>query len=175
MYYRDRAYFYMKNLATSLPYKEDPNYNEQYIRYIEKCSKIDDDVEKELTEAGINLITIKREGEVPSKLGGKYKQFSFTRAWYYWIVRGLVPLKLAQKLYKEGPKSIRVNGHIGGIEPNLEESIYYRKEVDTHIERWYESINIKDKTEDNAYIDLYHIDTQEGLNYFVKFLKDNDV
>ena len=157
----------MKNLATSLPYKEDPNYYKKY-------EEIDDECEKELTEAGIELIAIRREGEVPSKLGGKYKQFSFIRAWYYWVVRGPLPLKLAQKLYKEGPKSIRVNGDIEGIEPNLGESIYYRKEVDTRIER-YESINIKDKTEDNAYIDLYHIDTQEGLNYFVKFLKDNDV
>lgn len=77
--------------------------------------------------------------------------FAFCRAWYYWIVAGAVPLRVAQEMYDNplGHKDVRVAGYAGNTEPA----------------GWAKTIGGK------QFITSYHIDSQEGLNYFVETVK----
>lgn len=52
-------------------------------------------------------------GEPKSMVYGKLNGFTFERAWYYYVVEGLVPLDIANELYrtKVGKSDIRVAGH----------------------------------------------------------------
>lgn len=79
--------------------------------------------------------------------------FTFTRAWYYWRVNGYVPLDIAVEMYENpnGRKDIRANGHCGCPPPS--EQLVQHKVCGMDV------------------VDSYHIDTQEGLNYFVATLK----
>ena len=74
----------------------------------------------------------------------------FTRAWYYWCVSGYVPLHVAEEMYENpnGRKDIRANGHCGCPPPS--EQLHYHKVCGMDV------------------VDSYHIDSQEGLNYFVQ-------
>lgn len=97
------------------------------------------------------------KSEVPYHVIGNLGdgKFIFKRAWYYWMVKGNVPIKIANQLYKDplGEKDVRVVGHCGCPPPK----------------KWAENIDGK------KCITSYHIDSQEGLNLFVKSLKDSGV
>ncbi len=82
-----------------------------------------------------------------------YVSFTFERAWYYWMVRGYVPLDIAVEMYENpnGRKDIRVAGHCACPHP-----------ADWKVKHKVCGMNV---------VDHYHIDTQEGLNYFVETLK----
>lgn len=145
---------------------------------VEDC---DVTIRKELEKAGIDIYNIKEPGrsEVPytlyGSLGGKplndeekdfmdrhglmievikdNSSFIFTRAWYYWMVKGYVPLDIAVEMYENpnGRKDIRVAGHCACPHP-----------VDYKVRHKVCGMNV---------VGSYHIDTQEGLNYFVATLK----
>lgn len=79
----------------------------------------DRQVALELDECGVP-IHVDRDavGEVPTILYGRLPavsrpHFVFRRAWYYWVVRGEVPLSVAKELYADpvGQKDVRVAGH----------------------------------------------------------------
>ena len=97
--------------------------------------------------------------EVPYHIIGNLGdgQFIFKRAWYYWIVRGNVPLKIAKKLYEDpiGKEDVRVNGNCG-CPPPKGRSVNKGKGI-------------------GKVITTYHIDSQEGLNLFVRVLKEEGV
>jgi len=82
------------------------------------------------------------QSEVPYHIVGKYNQFIFERAWYYYVVNGNVPLEVAKELYSNpiGRIDIRVGGDCSCPPPNY--TVY-----------------------------TYHIDSQEGLNLFVSTIK----
>lgn len=105
------------------------------------------------------------KGECQYTLIGKFKDWTFTRAWYYWIAstegKG-VPLKIALEMHnKKYPdemfdhdqqkgkygNSIRVGGHCGCPSP------------DEYGGR-------------SGFVTSYHIDTQEGLNEFARVLNN---
>lgn len=145
---------------------------------VEEC---DVTIRKELEKADINIFNIKEPGrsEVPYTLyggiGGEpldedgqgfmdrhgvtvdtmkgFVSFTFERAWYYWVVRGYVPLDIAVEMYENpnGRKDIRVTGHCACPHP-----------ADWKVKHKVCGMNV---------VDHYHIDTQEGLNYFVATLK----
>lgn len=75
--------------------------------------------------------------------------FVFTRGWYYWVVQGFVPLAVAEELYEDpiGRKDIRVAGHCDRPHPK----------------NWTR----RHKVCGVQVVDMYHIDSQEGLNLFV--------
>lgn len=71
-------------------------------------------VEKELMRAGIDLLRgMPRDNEVPASIRGQLGKFTFTRAWYYWVVKGDVPIEVARELYEDpvGKTDVRVAGH----------------------------------------------------------------
>jgi hypothetical protein len=86
--------------------------------------------------------------------GNPYFDFLFDRRWYYWSVKGKVPLEVAQEMYANpiGRKDVRVAGHCGCPEPKIGE---YGTDWDNG--RWV--------------VSCYHIDSQEGLNLFVETVK----
>lgn len=138
-------------------------------------------ISEELEKAGIDIYNIKEpdRSEVPytlyGGLGGKlldeegqgfmerhgvavdsmksFVSFTFERAWYYWVVDGYVPLDIAVEMYENpnGKKDIRVAGHCACPHPA----------------EW----TVKHKVCGMDVVGGYHIDTQEGLNYFVETLK----
>jgi len=89
--------------------------------------------------------------EVHYTLTGQLGPYSFERAWYYWIIHGLVPLFVAEEMYRNpiGRYDVRARGHCGC--PPLD------TEADT----------IKGA----RYVLSYHIDSQEGLNLFCETIR----
>lgn len=114
----------------------------------ENCDVV---IEQELTEAGIPHFKgmNKKKTEVPSQIYAGYKGWEFERAWYYWRAvttnSNSLPFGIAQGLFERMGRICRVAGHACGVSPT----------------EWY------NKSWQSG-VDLYHIDTQEGLNEFVK-------
>ena len=153
------------------------------------------EITKELNLAGITVVAHEEmlKTEPITNLTGRLGEFTFKRAWYYWVVYGLVPLEIAQKMYQDpvGKKDVRVSGHCGcpppeewaqpsdEVQEKIKESLGYRKDMDMHETFDFWKIN-EDKFKEeikkyDQYINCYHIDSQEGLNLFVQILKENNV
>jgi len=81
--------------------------------------------------------------EVPFHIMGKLNGFIFERDWYYYRVKGKVPFEIAKKIYDDPIGKKKVR-------------------VNGNAGR------IAPKGD----IDSYHIDNQEGLNLFVKYIKE---
>jgi hypothetical protein len=118
------------------------------------CIDCDAYIQLELDLAGVPVIIApKGNSEVPYTKHGELKigehVFIFHRAWYYWIVVGRIHLDIAKKLYATelGQKSVRVAGHCGCPPP----------------EQW---------VDEEGYINTYHIDSWQGLKFFVDTLKE---
>lgn len=147
----------------------------------------DVEIRKELKAAGIQEVQhdapLKRE--VPQSVTGKLGDFTFERAWYYWVVSGAVPLAVAEKMYATpvGKKDVRVAGHCGCPPPN-EWAFPSDEAVAKYLEaKGLQSINYGDlakacnrgDVEGDRFVTTYHIDSQEGLNLFVKTLKKHNL
>lgn len=157
-------------------------------------------IKQELKEAGITIINhsnLVECSEVPTTITGKYKGITFTRAWYYWMVNGRIPLATAQKLYDDpiGKEDVRVTGHCGCPPPDewasefdleterqvVDDDEYKRgiemfKKLPNSSNEWTENyIPRSDAKETAKFVTSYHIDSQEGLNLFVRALKKDGV
>ena len=127
--------------------------------------EVDDAIRGELSAAGLPDGTLARgEGivamplsfrefgngyyrEVPTNIWGFWHHWKFERSWYYYRANGAgIPPDLAEEFHKTWGRQVRVAGHCECPSP-LE---------------WYEGFAASD----------YHIDTQEGLNAFVRLLND---
>lgn len=129
----------------------------------------DETIKQELRSAGIDLVFHEKRtnNEVPYSVTGELKcgRFVFTRAWYYWVVQGKVPLDTARLMYAdESRKDVRVAGDCGSPPPDewAEPSDEYLRHLCA--EKGYPYDQIKD----NRTVNVYHIDTQEGLEFFVR-------
>jgi hypothetical protein len=108
-------------------------------------------VRRELTEAGIKVnemdLFLKSCGEVPTSIIGTQCMWNFQRAWYYWVAKGPgIPVDRVEEFDKQWGKEVRANGDCGCRGPLF----------------WNEGFSTGS----------YHIDSQEGLNAFVKMLKE---
>lgn len=142
----------------------------------------------ELTAAGVPIEVVERYGEPDTRVIGRLGGIEFRRAWVYWIVKGLVPLDVAKRLYEDpvGRKAVRVAGHCG-CPPPEDPWITYRApdgqkvivdpdgSQEAMIDRWIERgalpASVKPrfaKSADGltAYVESYHIDSAEGLRLF---------
>lgn len=105
-------------------------------------------IHQELTEAGIEIVEVPLgRSEVPYTLIGKLGKYTFSRARYYWLVNGPVPLFAAQEMYRHpvGRRDVRVEGHCGCPPP----------------EEWASRGGVQS----------YHIDSQSGLNLFCRTMR----
>ena len=66
----------------------------------EECDKF---IRKELGEAGIKTQELDQQdiGEVPYYVYGEIGEIRFERAWTYWVVKGKVPMNIAENLYAD--------------------------------------------------------------------------
>ncbi len=180
----------MKNLAAVT---HDPSYS-----LAEGIKKTEKEICHELSISGVPVVSIlpKDRGEIQSSVGGKLGDFRFFRAWYYWVVLGNFPIKVAQEIWETevGKKDIRAGGDCGPVAPegyvvswlapdgrkiiNLSEKesadryildgVFTQEEVDA---RWLFA-----KPEDFArlgeqYVTCYHVDSQQGLNLLLEIMR----
>lgn len=147
----------------------------------------DKKVKEELQTAGVPVIRLGlMDSEVKTHYIGILNGFVFVRAWYYWVVRGYMPLEYAQYLYTNYKDlNIRVAGHCGNPTPEeWAKNKDYNKLIKPYLDKLIaEEINYEEFKQINAQIiaqgeqaiDMYHIDTQAGLNKFVEVIKSNNI
>lgn len=134
-------------------------------------------------------------GEVGGSAIGRLGPFAFERAWYYWMVDGLVPLRMAEWLYADpiGKTDVRVEGHCGCPAPDGCHLVWRNPTTGAHVharfnergeneqekwERWVAedpdlASDVKIEWADDpaasgaeAFVDGYHIDSAAGLRLF---------
>jgi hypothetical protein len=159
-----------------------------YMIHLTGLENCDSTVKLELEEAGIEIVDIgrmSRDGGV--SIIGKYNNFIFKRASYYWIAEGYMPLKNADYIYdKFRHLMVRVNGNHENTKPIdwcqpkgfdklIEEPFkdYFVRKLITVTE--FEKICEEIKSKYDNFVKNYHIDTQEGLNMFVRVIKENNI
>ena len=134
---------------------------------------------QEMTEAGIFPVYHNRKlenTEVPGHYTGEVYMngdiATFRRAWYYWVVDCKVPLSLAREIYTEAKDlQIRVAGHCENPHPD-EWALHKIEELEFHFRE--NSSLLSEVIRANGcfrYIETYHIDTIEGLKFFVDKIK----
>lgn len=104
----------------------------------------------ELGDAGIPAVTMfpwaALTGEVRSRVEGDLQPWSFKRAWRYWVARGSgIPPDAATELHETHGTEVRVAGHCGCPSPR----------------EWFKGFAV----------DLYHVDTPEGLRALVALIR----
>lgn len=148
----------------------------------------------ELSLAGVLYETVQRRNtEVPFTKIGRLGKFEFWRAWYYWVVNGLVPIEAAREMYDNpiGKRDVRVAGHCGCPPPDewtqwytpdgkrvvkTKELREYRKFIEKGIlkEDVLDDLvftNDPQSVDAVGFVEGYHIDSQDGLNLFVETIK----
>jgi hypothetical protein len=107
-------------------------------------------ISKELRTAHIEAVYYKNTSEVPSLIQGRFLHYFFTRAWVYWIVSGITSYRLSLLLYNRS-KEIEKGQYGYPVRVNGDCSC----------------------PKPEGKVDCWHIDTQEGLNEFVKIINLN--
>jgi hypothetical protein len=142
-------------------------------------------IREELTLAGIEVLELgaRLRAEVPTSITGRLGGFTFTRAWYYWIVTGPVPLDVAEEMYDHpyGRKDVRVAGHCGcpppeeWARPDGDALTAYAESLGLAKLTWGQVLAARDSGDlvCDWYVDTYHIDTQLGLNLFAEKLREH--
>jgi hypothetical protein len=149
-------------------------------------------IEKELQRCGIPILNVERANtEVPYSIVGQYGNFTFRRAWYYWMVEGPMPLLQAHELYDDpvGKTDIRVAGHCGCPAPTawaryLDADGYFLtldpegKEMAKWVRMFelppqhYGFRYVKDLYEAvGSHVWSYHIDSELGLYLFAQKMR----
>jgi len=142
----------------------------------------------ELREAGIKIIdhnkTIKHP-EVYTQFSGELFKWEFKRAWKYWVASGpILPFEYATPLHILAGQKVRVDGHCGCPSPEevrgeeAEQRAFKEFNEKESQDFYKEHPEIGDRDEEGNPIfkwkqgvDLYHIDTQEGLNLLSAVIK----
>lgn len=146
---------------------------------------------QELQAAGIPIEPFDPERrEVQSQVCGRLGAFTFTRAWYYWVVEGPMPLEAAIALWDSSEvvrRDVRVAGHCACPHPaewacwSAADGTPIQRDPDGSKEReWHglcerhpddfsldEIVFAADPAQvegARALIKNYHVDSQEGLN-----------
>jgi hypothetical protein len=153
-------------------------------------------IRDELARAGIPLVEFETpiRGEVPARFSGKLGPFTFERAWYYWIVKGPMPLSVARELYEHhvGRTDVRVGGHCGCPSPDRYGATHFdgegRRLARTTQQEQYQQLvknGFVPQSELDKYrfvddpaavaafsiVDSYHIDSAEGLRLFADTIR----
>lgn len=149
----------------------------------------DEDIRRELERCGIEIVASKpHRGEVPHSIEGRLGDFTFTRAWYYWVVNGPMPLAKAEELYADpvGKKDIRVAGHCGCPPPGAMAKRHFEGKEIVSEKEWAEiqtfSKSMREICERGlcthpdpeslpAFVESYHVDSELGLYILARAIK----
>lgn len=141
----------------------------------------------ELVMHGVNVVEVEPKGEVGSRYDGELNGFTFRRAWYYWIVKGPMPLEQAKALYADplGARDVRVAGHCGcpppeewaewrdgqgreiAVDPDGSEQAKFENFVERYprhradAPRWVRDLS--EVPDARAFVTSYHVDSDAGL------------
>lgn len=150
---------------------------------------------RELERAQIDVIRLdKPTGEMPSRVRGKLGLIEFTRGVTGWIADGSVPLDVAQLLYRHpiARRDVRVGGSVERPPPDGAWVVWYTRRGERvypvtyqagilgTVEPWLERVpgSVAIRCHDYpaqiaalGYIDLYHIDSADGLQIFASTLR----
>jgi len=151
-------------------------------------------IAEELKIAKIELVHIPRSTkEVAASITGKLGEFTFHRAWYYWVAQGPMPLSAARELHAhpDAQKTVRVAGHCGCPPPEAPWITWRDHEGNeivpmnqkAQIDKFIEKGHIKpeqmkgrrfDEHPENfqGFIESYHIDSQLGLCLFADKIRE---
>jgi hypothetical protein len=162
----------------------------------ERVEYTDETITEELFIAGVELVRADKPcgNEVNTHVTGRLGPYTFRRAWYYWVVKGRVPIAVAFEMYEHplGRTKVRVGGHCGCPSPleygatfldadgrtrlALSEKVECERLVASGSEIMgpigqkilAESVFVEDPNVGyaSAYVDVYHIDSQAGLKVF---------
>lgn len=156
------------------------------MKYLENLARryyepdADKKVKEELTAAGIPVLSLMNsaDGEVKTYYIGLLNGFIFQRAWKYWVVKGNMPLDVAEYIYYNHKElEIRAAGDAGNPNPrDFAVDPIYKK----YCREQYKNGKNPDKTKKEyqynpRYIQMYHIDTEEGLKVFADTVKKFNV
>lgn len=192
-YFNVWKYYHSQCHIDSVAADSDFLENNSYFKNLAGAAYADIVIRKELLDAGVALVQGDRtRSEVPYTLTGKLGNSTFTRAWTYWMVACMVPLKVAQEMYEDevGAKFVRVAGHCGCPAPD-EWVTYYapdgkklaplsEKPEEGKILDWctgeggYRFVD-DPALEAEAFVTSYHIDTMQGLKLFVDTLRKHNL
>ncbi len=155
-------------------------------------------IESELSLCGVPIVLLPKHkrGEVPSPIWGKLGNFTFYRAWTYYIVSGMVPFDIAMEIFQTviGSRYVRAGGDCGPVSPDSYVSGWFAEDgrqvidiaqkagFDDFISKGYLVREEVDKKYlfavpadfpqlGNRYVTCYHVDTQEGLNLLLDVLR----
>jgi hypothetical protein len=151
----------------------------------------DDEIYRELQAARIPIVVGERsKSEVAAMLWGKLGPIAFTRAWYYWVADGPVPIEIARALYADpiGKIDVRSGGHCGCPSPDEYGAVYYdadgkrlysdpdgseRRKLDELIAKGliesnplYRCVPDRKTAATRIVVDCYHLDSEAGLRLF---------
>ena len=145
-------------------------------------------IKEELSIAGIPIIELlnNMNSEVSASIIGHLNGFTFQRAWYYWIIKGYMPLQYANELYeKYNDLNIRVAGNSKDTLPEeWSESKDYKNKTKAIVNKLFAKEITYDEAEQkceeirkqgNQFVESYHIDTQEGLLRFAEIIKQYNI
>ena len=153
-------------------------------------NKEDEAIKQELMAAKIPVLTLPvcLSGEVKTHHIGLLNGFVFIRAWRYWACLGDMPLGVAKEIYQQlSELGIRADGHAGNIEP-----VGYSPEAKAHAKSVVERMQAEKATTKEIvaemekiassiapgtplFVEMYHIDTDEGLAALGKYIKENNI
>lgn len=150
--------------------------------------KEDDAIKQELVRAGIPVLTLPFYtcGEVKTKHVGLINGFRFIRGWRYWACYGDMPLGVAKEIFRQfGEMGIRAEGHASNPEPvgycpeqdrkskQVMEEMQERNASTAEMIAELEKVEVAPGTP--RFVAMYHIDTEEGLAAFAKYIQDNNI
>ncbi len=150
-------------------------------------SDADTYIRNELTRCRIGIeCTTPYNPEIATSIQGVLGPFTFQRAWRYYVVRGRVPLDIAQMLYEDpvGKTDIRADGNCTAPKPedvaiwvcsngkkaitekgiqDLKACVHDYPEIAETIKDFQVEEN---KSKCKGYVNNYHIDSEIGLRVF---------
>ena len=170
--------------------------NLKLMKNLAGVPECDEYIREELRKARIIAVPCElTRSEVPYTITGQLGPFKFRRAWYYWVAEGLMPLKLAQELYADpiGKTDVRVDGHCGCPAPEepwihyfdsdgkrlvceserLDFERFFKEELPEIMKKQNYRFSDDRQRDGEAYVECYHIDTQEGLRLFADVIRNN--
>lgn len=156
----------------------------------------------ELQAAGVPIVLLpSREtlAGIDSRVGGELGGFTFRRAFsrWYWVVRGPMPLDVAEQVYADprGRYDVRAGGHCGArhprdettwrapdgrklaVDPDGKQRAQWAGIVERHPDmksaddEWMWCDTVGDVPGARAYVEAYHVDTAEGLRLLADMIK----
>lgn len=159
----------------------------------------DRSIAAELERAGIDVVHLETaSGEVASSVRGQLGPIALSRGWICWVAAGPVPLAVAQSLYTDPicRRDVRVDGQYDGPPPETPWVSWYtpdgarvypveqQAEHQWGRERWPHMFDRRppivfhdEPTAIGAsgYVDLYHIDSEDGLRAFARTLRNHGI